>query len=116
MQIYNLKARYKQVAVGNTKIDLMELVSLCQAIRNTPTDYDVLFVIGIDKLIIQIVSDFIFKRVYANKMGRSKIFFKHNILNNFTILFSKYSLYAHISITHHFIRNISWVNPRKKGV
>jgi len=48
MQIYNLKARYKQVAVGNTKIDLMELVSLCQAIRNTPTDYDVLFVIGID--------------------------------------------------------------------
>ena len=48
MQIYNLKARYKQVAVWNTKIDLMELVSLCQAIRNTPTDYDVLFVIGID--------------------------------------------------------------------
>ncbi len=36
-QIYNLKARYKQATLRNTKIDLMELVALCKAIENTPT-------------------------------------------------------------------------------
>ena len=40
-QIYNLKARYKQATLRNTKIDLMELVALCKAMENTPTDEDI---------------------------------------------------------------------------